>query len=567
MGRVVLLLVGFVGGLLTGISPCILPVLPVVFFGGATPGSTGQATARARPFLVVLGLTISFAAFTLFGTFLLSLLHLPSDAIRWAGLVVLVLLGLAMLIPSLEGLLERPFSRIPQRQVRPRGSGLLLGIALGAVFVPCAGPVLAAITVAGATGTFGIGTLGLTLAFAVGTAIPLLVFALAGQRLTTRLRAFRKRQRLVRSISGVVMIGLALALTFNLTDLLQTAIPNYTEALGDSLQKTVQTAQQPAEQAGHGSLKTCQTAAYSGAGTGLADCGPAPAFTGISDWINTADGKPVTLASLKGKVVLVDFWAYSCINCQRELPHVEAWAKAYAKAGFVVVGVHTPEYAFEHVAANVAAGTKRLGLTFPVAVDDAYGTWTAYDNESWPASYLIATGTIRHVSVGEGEYPRQEANIRQLLTAADPKVALPKATALPDTTPADAAQTPETYLGTERAQYYSGSDDYTAGTRRYAFSGTTQADTFQLAGAWTLGAESITAGSGAAIRLSYHASKAYLDVGGTGTLRVTDGSTTRTIHVSGAPDISTVVSHAAATAGTVTVTLSRGLTAYSYTFG
>ena len=564
----VLLLVGFVGGLLTGISPCILPVLPVVFFGGATPGANDSRSARARPFLVVLGLTLSFAAFTLFGAFVLSLLHLPTDAIRWAGLVVLVLLGLAMLIPSLEGLLERPFSRIPQREVRPRRSGLLLGIALGAVFVPCAGPVLAAITVAGATGTFGLGTLGLTLAFAVGTAIPLLVFALAGQRLTTRLRAFRRRQRLVRSISGVVMIALALALTFNVTDLLQDTIPNYTQALGDSLQHSVQTGLKPALQPGRGSLQACQTAAYSGLGDGLSACGAAPGFTGISSWLNTADGKPVTLASLKGRVVLVDFWAYSCINCQRELPHVEAWAKAYAKDGFTVVGVHTPEYAFEHVAANVKAGAARLGLTFPIAVDDQDATWSAYDNESWPASYLIdATGTIRHVSVGEGEYPQQEQLIRQLLTTADPKAALPKATAVPDTTPADQAETPETYLGTERAQGYSGSGGYTDGTARYAFSSALPTNSFQLAGTWTLGGEDITAGSGAAIRSRYHASEVYLDVGGTGTLRVTDGGTTRIIHISGAPDIATVASHASATSGTVTVTLSPGLTAYSYTFG
>ena len=199
------------------------------------------------------------------------------------------------------------------------------------------------------------------------------------------------------------------------------------------------------------SLQDCQTAALYG-GSGLEDCGPAPAFSGIQQWLNTPGGKPVTLASLKGKVVIVDFWAYSCINCQRELPHVEAWSKDYAADGLEVVGVHTPEYAFEHVPSNVPAGARRLGLTFPVALDNSYGTWNAYDNQSWPAAYLIdATGQIRHVSIGEGDYASEEQIIRQLLIAAHPGIALPPATDVPDTTPNNPNQSPETYLGAERA--------------------------------------------------------------------------------------------------------------------
>ena len=185
------------------------------------------------------------------------------------------------------------------------------------------------------------------------------------------------------------------------------------------------------------SLQDCQTAALYG-GSGLEQCGPAPAFSGIQQWLNTPGGKPVSLAALKGKVVLVDFWAYSCINCQRELPHVEAWDKDYAADGLEVVGVHTPEYAFEHVPSNVAAGVRRLGLTFPVALDNSYDTWNAYDNQSWPAAYLIdASGQIRHVSIGEGDYAGEEQLIRQLLSAAHPGLALPPATDVPDTTPDD----------------------------------------------------------------------------------------------------------------------------------
>ena len=221
---------------------------------------------------------------------------------------------------------------------------------------------------------------------------------------------------------------LAIALTFNLSDVIQRDIPNWTQALGASLEKGAAAA--PGGSAG---LPACQTAVLYG-GSGLEECGSAPAFSGIQQWLNSPGGKPVTLAALKGKVVLVDFWAYSCINCQRELPHVEAWAKDYAADGLEVVGVHTPEYAFEHVPSNVAAGVRRLGLTFPVALDHSYDTWTAYDNQSWPASYLIdASGQIRHVSIGEGDYAGEEQLIRQLLSAAHPGLALPRATDVPDT--------------------------------------------------------------------------------------------------------------------------------------
>jgi cytochrome c biogenesis protein CcdA/thiol-disulfide isomerase/thioredoxin len=559
---VTLVLIGLVGGVITGLSPCVLPVLPVVLLGGGSAEPDAES-ARRRPYLVVLGLTLSFAVFTLFGSLILASLHLPDDAIRWLGLALLVLVGLGLLVPPLGHLIERPFYRFPQRAVGTGRNGFLLGIALGAVFVPCAGPVLAAITVAGATGHIGLRTVGLTLGFAVGTAIPLLAFALAGRGMTRRLGAFRRHQGAFRAVSGVVVIVLAVALTFNLSDIIQRDIPNFTEAAGNSLEKGAAAA--PQGGSGSVSLQDCQTAALYG-GSGLEQCGPAPGFSGIQQWLNTPGGKPVNLASLKGKVVLVDFWAYSCINCQRELPHVEAWAKDYASDGLEVVGVHTPEYAFEHVPSNVAAGVRRLGLTFPVALDNSYDTWNAYDNQSWPAAYLIdATSQIRHVSIGEGDYTGEEQLIRQLLSAAHPGLTLPPPTDVPDTTPDDPEQTPETYLGAEREQGYGGSTTYATG--QFAQPATLPANTFGLSGAWTIGQQSITAGKGAGITLAFHASDVYLDVGGTGTLTVSADGTSKVIRVSGAPDIYTVATGQPARDRTVTIRLSPGLQAYSFTFG
>lgn len=598
-----LVLVGFLGGVITGISPCVLPVLPVVFLSGGArdeaeqdrsqPG-TGEGSgpgfseqprstadtrprqggperraaardSRSRPYLIVAGLTFSFSLFTLLGTLVLSALPLPQDIIRWAGLVVLVLLGISMLLPRLEEILERPFTRIPQFRVTGDHGGFVLGLALGAVYVPCAGPVLAAITVAGATGRIGAHTVALTLAFAVGTAIPLLVFALAGRRISERVRAFRGRQRKVRAVAGVAVIGLAVALTFNVTDALQRAIPDYTNTLNTALDK-----------AGAKALDSDQSASLTECAqrpeAGLEDCGKQPAIAGIQQWFNTPGDAAPTPAQLKGKVVLIDFWAYSCINCQRAITHVEAWYQNYAADGLVVIGVHTPEYAFEHEASNVEAGAQRLHITYPVALDNAYTTWNDFGNDSWPAEYLVdPTGQVRHVAIGEGDYSTTESLIRQLLTAAHPSVKLPAATDVPDTTPIDAGQTPETYLGSDRVDAFAGNSGghypSASGTGTYNYPATLPANEFALSGTWSVGDQEITSGAQAGIKLDFNADDVYLDVGGTGTITATvDGKST--VHpVSGAPDIYTLVSRSSTRSGTLTLTLSPGLSAYSFTFG
>jgi cytochrome c biogenesis protein CcdA len=250
-----LALIGLVGGLITGISPCILPVLPVIFFSGAQSTADDVAAARAasggavtvavkpkralsetlRPYRVIGGLVCSFSVVTLAGSALLSLLHLPQDAIRWVALVALVAIGLGLIFPRFEQLLERPFSRIPQKQIATRTNGFGLGLALGVLYVPCAGPVLAAIVVAGATATIGLPIIVLTVAFAVGAALPLLFFALAGQRVAERVSAFRRRQREIRVAAGMVTILLAVALVFNLPAMLQRAVPDYTNSLQNKL--------------------------------------------------------------------------------------------------------------------------------------------------------------------------------------------------------------------------------------------------------------------------------------------------------------------------------------------
>lgn len=620
MDLLTLALIGLVGGLITGISPCILPVLPVVFFAGGvqgararpsattktTKGAAGSVGAMAqpsflssgttwtpggvatleppaevtatrdkasarRPYLVIAGLVTSFTLVTLVGTLLLNLLGLPQDLLRWAGIAVLALLGIGLLVPRFEELLERPFQRLtPKRAPGAGRGGFVLGLGLGAVYVPCAGPVLAAITVAGATGSVGPGTVVLTVAFALGASIPLLILALAGRRVAERIAAFRTHQRGIRAAGGALMIALALALAFNLTDAIQRALPGYTE----SLQARVAASETVREQLDLGGLVTDenrQLAECSNNSAELEDCGPAPAIRGIDTWLNTPDGAPVDLADLRGKVVLLDFWAYSCINCQRSVPHVTAWEEAYRDDGLVVIGVHTPEYAFERETRNVVDGAERLGITYPVAQDNSYATWTAYRNRYWPAHYLIdADGRIRQVSQGEGGYAQTETLIRELLTQADPGVTLPAQTQVDDTTP-EGDVTPETFLSVSKHANVAG--DYREGAGTYTFPTDQAPDTVAFGGTWTTDYQGATAGPDAQLQLRYHAAVVQVVLGGTGavtaTVRDEDGSVVDRVElaVDGAPRAYALVDDDSVRSGTVELTAQSGVQAFSFTFG
>jgi thiol-disulfide isomerase/thioredoxin len=395
----------------------------------------------------------------------------------------------------------------------------------------------------------------------------LLIFALAGRRVAERVRTFRNRQRGVRVAAGVVVIGLAVALTLNATDAIQRTVPDYTGALNNAVDKTGSVAKALGPTTTTPLSECVSLAEQLAPSDTFENCGTAPQITGIAQWLNTPNDTPIAIDSLRGKVVLIDFWAYSCINCQRAIAHVDAWNAAYKASGLQIIGVHTPEYAFEHVANNVAAGTKRLGIQYPVALDNDYKTWNNYSNNSWPADYLIdANGIVRDVAIGEGNYSGFESLIRQLLAAADPTAVLPPATEVADRTPTS-QQTPETYLGGERADTFDGVGGLPAGVNNFTAPNAVPDDEFALSGTWDVAAEDITAKKDAGITLNYQAEDIYLDVGGTGTITATVDGKTTTYHVSGAPDIYTLLDRKTYERGILKVTLSPGLNAYSFTFG
>jgi cytochrome c biogenesis protein CcdA/thiol-disulfide isomerase/thioredoxin len=570
-------LIGFLGGLITGISPCILPVLPVIFLSGA--GGARGLNSAMRPYLVIAGLVCSFSLATLIGSALLSALHLPQDAIRWAALVVLTLIGLGLIFPPLQHLIERPFASLPQRQFGSSTDGFGLGLTLGALYVPCAGPVLAAIVVAGGTASLGPATFVLTATFALGNALPLLAFALAGRQVAARVTAFRRRQRLIQTVGGIMMIVLAVALVFNLPSMLQRAVPDYTAAMqnrlgADDIQHSLNPSSTQRPNAGS-TLQLDQGSTSNGLLTNCTDgsaelqqCGQAPALTGITGWLNTPDGKPLDPASLRSKVVLIDFWAYSCINCQRAIPHLVDWYNRYRDSGLVVIGVHTPEYAFERVSGNVASGAAGLHIDYPVALDNDYATWNAFNNMYWPAEYLIdANGAIRHTKFGEGDYDGTEKLIRQLLVDANPNVALPAAVNGIDTTP-KTMLTPETYLAPDKASTYGGDGSYQAGNAGFGFPAHLAADKFALRGRWTLDDQGVTGESDdAAIRLNYTGKAVYAVVGGTGTITVTRDGKTTTTPIGGAPTLHQIVADDSAHRDQLDMQVSKGLQVFSFTFG
>src|SRR5919202_5257145 len=337
---VLLLLIGFLAGVVTAISPCVLPVLPIL----------------------IAGVVLSFTVFTLTAAWIVDKLGLPDDFLRNAALVLLFVVAATLLVPRLGELLERPFLPLTRRRPAGSGGGFVLGLSLGLVFVPCAGPIFSYVAVRAGSEHLNSKAVLLIVAYSLGAAVPMLLVALGGRGIAARLRG-----PLVRPALGVVMALAGVAIVFNLDTKAQTALGGYTNTIQGWFERTDYVKRHL-----NGSGPKLVSAATTAE---LADYGRAPDFAHISDWLNTPGDRPLSLASLRGKVVLVDFWTYSCINCLRTLPHLEAWDRAYRKDGLVIVGVHTPEFAFEHSLSHVRGATRRLGVRYPVALDNGYGTW------------------------------------------------------------------------------------------------------------------------------------------------------------------------------------------------
>ena len=550
---VVAIPLAFVAGLITAISPCVLPVLPIVLGGGVGEN-------RRRPYAVIAGLATCFLLSILFASWLLDALGLPEDLLRNISIALLFVLAGTLLFPQFGAWIEQPLARLSRRPSGNLGGGFLLGCALGLVFVPCGGPAIGFVTSAAAARDFGPKTIGIAVAYTLGVSVVLLAIAIGGQRVTRRIRGGVDRLRIA---FGVVLAASAFALVFDLDTKLQTSLPNWTHFLQDHTEASA--AGKDALARGTNVTQRKPVEQTTPPLSGLKDYGPAPEFTGIKTWLNTPGGRPLTLAQLRGKVVLVDFWTYSCINCLRTLPYLEAWYRTYAKDGFVVVGVHTPEFAFEHEVSNIREATHEYGVRYPVAVDNDYGTWNAYGNQYWPAEYLIdARGHVREAKFGEGDYSKTENAIRSLLAERD--AALPKALHLADRTP-DYGTTPESYLGTDRLERYEGSPVKANRMAKYTLPFVLDQSQLAYGGYWNVGPQRIVAGKDAQLRLHFLARKVHLVLGGTGTVQVLlNGKLVRTVRVT-QDRLYTLLDQGSDGDGRLDLRFTPGVSAYAFTFG
>jgi cytochrome c biogenesis protein CcdA/thiol-disulfide isomerase/thioredoxin len=522
-----LVLLGFavLAGAGTALSPCVLPVLPALLSAGGVGG-------RRRPLGIVLGLSITFTVTIVGVAKVVDGVGLGSDPLRIVAIVVLFVFGAALLLPDVTDRIEAPLSRLARFGPRSRGdgflSGLLVGGALGFVYTPCASPILAAvISVSAASGK----TVVIALAYALGSAAVLLALTLGGRRLFDRVRKAGRGPLLQRAL-GVIMIVTAVAIITNLDvnfdrfvaqhipDVNLTASLECSETVTKHLHEI--SGRQPKFAPANGSsacggsgssvkaapANASQATLLAAAG-GLKKLGPAPEFNETQDWFNTPEEKPLSLASLRGRVVLIDFWTYTCINCIRTLPYLKAWDATYRHDGLTIVGVETPEFAFEHDASNVSNAIKQFGLKYPVVQDNKMGTWNAYGNEYWPADYLIdAKGQVRYAAFGEGDYDKTETAIRALLAEKGSQIG-GKSHPTDVIKPSEQA-TPETYLGTARADGWideprNGAHDYGV-----APTGSLPLDDFAFSGTWNISSQPATAIANAGVDVEFEAKNVYL---------------------------------------------------------
>ncbi|HSX08735.1 MAG TPA: cytochrome c biogenesis protein DipZ [Candidatus Saccharimonadales bacterium] len=498
---IILLLFAFLAGIVTILSPCILPILPIVLSG--TVGGD-----KKRPYGIIVGFILSFTFFTLFLATIVRLTGIPTDALRIIAAIILLAFGLSLLIPAFQSRMEILFSKLSVYgpKANPHAGfwgGFIIGLTIGIVWTPCVGPILASVIALAATSQVSTATFLITLTYSIGTAIPMFLIMYGGRNLLKKASFLTEHTTAIQKAFGILMILFAIAIFTNVDQKIEAylAATPYGADLTQLESNSTVTQQLNSLKGNHEQNSSINQSDLFNTNT------QAPDFVGITKWLNT--DKPLAMKDLKGKVVLVDFWTYTCINCIRTLPHVTSWYDKYHNQGFVVVGVHTPEFEFEHETVNVENAIKQYNIHYPVAQDNDYATWNNYNNQYWPAEYLIdANGIIRREDFGEGEYDQMELAIQTLLKQSGHKVT-DKIDALPDTTPHDQIS-PETYLGSERMQYYYPSSTLSNGTGNYMLSDSPPQDTFSLGGQWTINTGNAMAGKNATLTYNFTASNVYL---------------------------------------------------------
>ena len=522
-----LILFGFIAGAATAVSPCVLPVLPVALAAGATGG-------RRRPIGIVAGLTVSFTFATVALVYVIDALGLPDDLIRNLAIVVLLGFGFLLLVPALSSRFEAWLSNLTSRfQPKTGGgdgfwSGTVVGASLGLVYAPCAGPILAGVITVSASQPFTAGRLAVALSYGIGSALVLYLLMLGGRRLT---KPLSKRVPQLQAAMGALMIVFAflmlgqydLKFQNRIADDLPAFLVNPSESIetGDATQDALADIRGNDTTAAADRIQAGAQAADDGPETvakksDLPVIGRAPEFSGTQEWFNTPDGTPLTMASLLGKVVLIDFWTYSCINCIRTQPYLKALYAKYHDQGLEIVGVHTPEFPFEKDAGNVEDAVKAAGLEYPVVQDNDYTVWDSYANQYWPAEYFVdAKGDVRYAHFGEGDYDHKEEVVRSLLAEAGRDPGSGKNDADSQVTMVSGGvTTPESYLGSARAQNFS-NGLILDGPHDFGKLKSPGPDQLAYGGKWLISPD-IATSAGGRLGLNFGARRVYLVLGSPG---------------------------------------------------
>ncbi len=508
-------LIGFalLAGAGTAITPCVLPVLPALLSASAVGG-------RRRPVGIALGLMLTFTVTIAGLASIVDGVGVADGTVRSIAIAVLIGFGVMLLWPRLAQRVEAPLYRLARFGPRTRGdgfwSGIAVGGALGFLYAPCAGPILAAVVSVSATMGSSLEILAIAIAYSAGSAAVLLALALGGRRTIERIRSAGRGPAVQRAL-GAVMIVTAIAMAADLDVRFQTALadrfPDFIVNPTEAIEGSDAVANRLADLRGDPRFHSPSTDAErkTGPKSALPVLGEAPDFTNNQGWFNT-DGRRLTMAGLRGRIVLIDFWTYSCINCIRTLPYVRAWDKRYARRGLTIVGVHTPEFDFEKDAGNVERAIGQNHLRYPVVQDNEFGTWEAWGNQYWPAKYLVdAQGRVRYTHFGEGEYPKTEGAIRSLLAEAGTRRLGARARVGAET-PSRDLSTPETYLGSARAERFL-PDGVTDGTRTYPGADSLPPDHFALAGRWSVSPQFATSRRGASLSVRFGARRVFLVLG------------------------------------------------------
>ncbi|MGV8920000.1 MAG: cytochrome c biogenesis protein DipZ [Pseudomonas sp.] len=500
-----LIILSYLGGVLTILSPCILPVLPFVFARSSEP-------FRRSGLPLLLGMALTFAGVATLAAVGGGWVVQANQYGRWVAIVLMAFFGITLLFPHLADRLTRPLvsmgDRLSNSARDAEGtssikSSFLLGIATGLLWAPCAGPILGLVLTGAALHGASVGTTLLLLAYAAGAATSLALALLVGGKLFTAMKRTLGAGEWVRRGLGAAMLAGVAAIALGLdTGLLTKVSTVATAGIEQKLLDTLAPSQPlnntpvvAAPEAG-GAMMKAALKTSADAPLSLPVEGTMPDLSGAVKWLNSA---PLTAEQLKGKVVLIDFWTYSCINCLRALPYVNAWAKKYHDQGLVVIGVHAPEFAFERDVKNVQKAVHDLGINYPVALDNDYAIWRGFNNQYWPAHYFIdAKGQIRHHHFGEGEYAESEKVIQQLLTEAgntnvSKDVVTANAQGVMQSADNAEMNSPETYLGYDRAENFASPGDQVS-DKSHAYQPPKQPELNQwgLDGKWTAKPEQVT---------------------------------------------------------------------------